>query len=589
MAMIQKLPYPGQFIIGLVLCLYFGLKNPEVQAQIQAQVGLSAQQLHERGMHHFQAGRYDQAIAYLRRYLISSPKDDTTWNILAAASYHAGLPKRALRYLKSVESKTSQKSYNYYYQGLAYGALNSRKKAEQYFTKVLPFNDLYTSYSVFELGILNYNQKNMQTASYWFSTYLQRYPQGPFAMRAYVTLESVQRGEYLENLEGTANPDMEGALYRYNSLSLINFPHFWLFQIGSTYAELAGKEPKIDPNSGGTSLNNTLTVDQSIQATYGAGIGTYNWQGNLLTAGYFYKQIWHTNAERMEIYMDDPLDFEYFAFRPDLMERRHQFFVDFRRNITDAFYLGVYGRLEYARIGSSLFKTAEDSQVQKTLKLYDMSLLIPWVGLLVTKDLRLSAYYYLRKELNDDEPAFSNKTYDFVNGEPLFSLGFTASFDVPHYQLHFTGEYFHYEFIYNDIFLDYTRDGFLFGAQYDLWNRIFFQLRYGMYNDVYFAENLRQTSCNATIQEFDNAEDPKRCRREDTGYLIEAEAFWNYTQFHRFGFKYVRTQNDSKTLQQHDSSRNSYLLTLTIAFPSVTRALRFTERFADAAFTKENY
>jgi tetratricopeptide (TPR) repeat protein len=544
--------------------------------------------LYQRSYRAFQKGNYDQAIAFLKKHLQTQPKDDLAWNLLASSYYHVGLPKRALRYLKSVEKKTSQPSYNLYYQGLIYAVLGEQSKAEAAFTAVLPFNDVYASYSVYELGILNYRRKKPQLAHYWLSQYLQRYPQGPFGPGAYRLLQSLQTGEYINEVAGTTAPDMDQALFRYNSLSLFSFPHFWLFQFGSGYTESFGKEPATDPNQKQI-LKPTQGIEQSIHSTYGLGIGTFNLQGNLLTAGYIYRQLWHTNADRLDIYLEDMMDFEYFAFRPDLMERQHQFFADFRRNLTEIFYFGLYGRLEYARVGSGMFKTSEDSEAQKTLKISDTSLLLPWIGVGLGQDLRLLGYYYLCKELNDDEPAFSNKTYDFSGDQPIFSLGTSVDWSIPALHLNLNVEYFHYEFIFNDIFLDYTRNGFLFSTQYDIWKRLYFRGLFGYYEDQYLAETLRQTSCKTSIQDLNSTEDPKKCRRTDAGMMYELEAYWNYTQFHRFGVKYTHTENSNDLLKQYESEKNSLVFSVTIAFPSVTRVARFTERFADAAFTKEDY
>src|SRR5690606_2057886 len=100
----------------------------------------------------FQAQKYDEAIEYYRQHLRRSPRDYNAWNQIGAAYYHTGLPRRGLRYLKQVERKTAEKSYNYYYQGLCYTAIGYNKKAKEYFAYAASrFTDEYGSRSTYEM------------------------------------------------------------------------------------------------------------------------------------------------------------------------------------------------------------------------------------------------------------------------------------------------------------------------------------------------------------------------------------------------------------------------------------------------------
>ena len=82
----------------------------------------------------FTQKKYDEAIDLFRKHLRRAPKDYNVWNQLGAAYYHTGQPRKALRYLKHVEKTTTEKSYNYYYQGLCYLAADTPDKAKDFFT-----------------------------------------------------------------------------------------------------------------------------------------------------------------------------------------------------------------------------------------------------------------------------------------------------------------------------------------------------------------------------------------------------------------------------------------------------------------------
>ena len=77
------------------------------------------------------------------------------------------------------------------------------------------------------------------------------------------------------------------------------------------------------------------------------------------------------------------------------------------------------------------------------------------------------------------------------------------------------------------------------------------------------------------------------CKRKDTGKLIQAGLYWNWTQFQRFSGFIQQVANENAQQKEYEESKLVYLFTYTLAFPSVKRVTRFVDRFADTAFTKE--
>lgn len=547
----------------------------------------------------FSQKKYDEAVELYRKHLRRAPGDTNAWNQLGASYFHTGQPKRALRYLKQVERKTLEKSYNYYYQGLCYQAAEAPEKAKQYFAFAASrFTDEYASRSTFEMGAIEYNAKNKPRAQYWLTMYLQRYPTGVYRAQAGRLLESLQRNEYLPNVRGTEKPDMEAALYRYNKFSLAPYPHFWFLQGGTQYIQSSGQEPA---PAGGIKPNNK----QEMAALTNAGIGIGPWREGDMTAfgGYTYRQRWLTDDDRIATYFDEPTDFEYFPLRGDLLERRHQFYGDFRRDaLNQSLFYGVFGRFEFTRIGSSFFPGPDAAELRKVLKVSDTTLVIPWIGAAYAGNMRTLGYLYMRKELNDDSPEHSNKTYELglKGGDPVFSYGLSHEMDFTEQAVTVNAELFQYEFIYNDFWLDYKRLGAIVSVEHELLPRWFISGTLGYYADTYFLPRLKQSACSAVPAKPTNASAsaglinmqeataaPTACPRDDTGTMIQAGVYWNWTQFQRLAAYVQQVDNKNAAQKEFESSKLTLQVAYTLAFPSVKRVSRFIDRYADSAFTKE--
>ncbi len=535
--------------------------------------------------------QYDEAIINFREHLRSYRDDFDSWNQLAAAYYHTGLPKRALRYLKSVARKTRLKSFNFFYQGLCYSALNSPRKARTYFQYASAYKDPYGGRALFELGTIYYNKKKPIKSRHWLALYVQRYPNGPYHNLAVKLIRSIDERRFLPGVKGVEKPDMEKALFKYNKLSLFNEPHYWYAQIGSSYDFSQGFEvtDKGAPKE-------AQREKQSIIANTGIGFGPLRQGKSTILGGYTYKQNWFTNSERLDTYTEDFTDIEYQPFRPDLLERRHQIYGDFRRKLIEGLYLGLFGRIEFARAGSQFSLIQEDENLpKKTVKISDTTLFIPWIGYSWTSNMRSLFYFYLRNEINDDSPDFSNKTYSFLEGEDTIpiSLGLSHSMSFPSEKLEINLELFRYDFIYNDFFQDYSRYGGLIAAEYHLIAGIYLQALGGYYYDYYISRWPRIGNCSSTKSTPPEGTDNEankvvtNCYREETGFLASGGIYWNYSQFHRISAELTYIDNFNETQSEFSETRYSIVVVASMAFPSVKRVLRYVDRFSDSALTKQ--
>ncbi|MCX6110117.1 MAG: hypothetical protein NTZ90_11020 [Proteobacteria bacterium] len=547
----------------------------------------------------FTQQKYDEAIDLLRKHLIQTPRDYAIWNLLAAAYYYTGQPRKALRYLKHVERLTTEKSYNYFYQGLCYEAISPATfdvstgeelaKAREYFTFAAQrYSDEYAARAAYEVGVLEYNAKNKPRAQYWLSFYLQHYPHGVYGMPASRLLQSLRDGYWFEHVAGTKKPDMEDALFRYNPISLSPTPHYWFVQGGFQGLIDSAQEPKPAGKVGSTQNN-----DYAILANAGLGIGPWHQEDTTFFAGYTYRQIWHTDDDRLTEYAGAPSKLAYFPFRADQLERKHQFYGDFRRDVSGLFYFGAFGRYEFSRIGADqYFPSPEIKELQKSLKIADTQLLIPWIGTSYLEHYRTLFYVYMRKEINFETPGFSNKSYDFglSGGTPVASFGISHAMDFPQLNLGIDLELFQYEFIYNDNWLDYKRQGAFLSTEVEFLPRWYFNGIAGYYRDQYALPRLKSASCSGNQGESGSSAaanaPPLQCPRVDSGLLFEAILYWNYSQFQRYQIMFQYVDNSNPTQKEFQENKMTVQFMYTMAFPSVKRVARFIDRFADTAFTK---
>lgn len=536
----------------------------------------------------FRRKDYDKAIVYYRRHLNKFPRDYEAVDALAASFYHTGLPKRALKKLKYSQSRTKQRSYNFYYQGLSYLMIDKEKSAKRFFQYAARNRDQYGERAVFELALIEYKNRQFPKSRYWLLLYNQRFPKGVYSKQVEIMLESSSRGEVVENIKGTEKPDKDRANYRYNSLSLFDYPHFWILQLGSSYDINIGQ----DPSLGG--LKTRTSANQAILANAGIGVGPLKSGNTDAWAGYTYRQRWLTDDTRLNEFLDDPTDFSYQPFRPDLLERRHDFFGDMRHTLTKNFVVGAFAKFQFARIGSNLDAGPDivGSEESRVFNISDTQLLIPWVGANYLKNYRTTFYLYLRKEINGDNAELSNQSYIYPGSDDsTMSFGLVQTFDfMNEYQMTVNVELFQYEFVYNDYWLDYSRTGIIVGSEHRILPGLYMNFKIGQYEDAYQVDRISQSGCSTVGTVGSDAtgqRTPRFCSRTDTGLIIQMGAYYNFSQSHRIGAEFTFVENENSQLKEYNNSTQEFVVMASMAFPSVKRVVKFVDRVSDVVFTKE--
>lgn len=558
-------------IIALISYAGQGFSDP-VNYQKQAEMEFARQ-------------NYDQAIVNYRQYLRRNPKDYDTWNFLAASYYHTGLPEKALSYLKQVNAQSKLKSYNHYYQGLCYLALDLPGNAKVQLTKAAKFHDEFGAQAMFELAVYYYRQQNSDMTRQWALSYIQGFPQGPMVQRAQRLLDNSEKKIWDENIEGALKPDMAAALYRYSPLSLMREPHYWFMQLGYRVEQGTVFNPARDNATGLPTVRAEPYGEHNVLVNAGFGLGPISSQNATTYVGYHYYQKWGADPDRMSTFFRNP-NFNTFPFRPDLLTRYHQLFSKMQKYTNKYTNLGLIATYEVAKVGSSFIRTASETELNRVLNVSNTSLLRPWYGVDINENVELAFYVFLRKELNFEAQELSNKSYNFLydSAEKTLSFGLEQHYKIPSANLRFDLDVFRYDYIYNDYWLDFSRVGFTGKSRWELnhqWTALF---GLGFMRDQYTLEQLRSNACSYDLADQANgSENPsiKVCPRIDQTMLYSLGAAWHLSPNRSLIGTYTNVTTTNRTMKVFNRARQEILFTFNFAFPGGAEDSSLWNRMGD--------
>ncbi len=531
-------------------------------------------------------GNWAAAITFYKKHLRSVPTDLGAWKQLGAAYYHSGQPKLSLNTLRRVSRTTPDKSFNYFYQGMCIAILGSDNDAQKYFEYASNWSDEFGARATFELAVIAAKNADIAKAKHWLQVYISRFPRGSDINTAKDQLRGLTEGKKPDNLKGFDRPDPEASVYKYHPWSLFQLPHFWEVQTAFSSAEMVGYQPgPLEPGSRYGSIERRNEQSTALLINASMGVGPIRKDSSASFAGYTYKQNWMTQPDSLQNWISDGFSLDSFPIRGDMMERTHQIFGDFRQQVTGQLFTGAYARLAFSRIGSSFFPSPDDSNLRVVTSDVDTSLLIPWFGWSWNQTNRTMFSLYLRKEIHNQSPEHSNKTYDiFSTDTPAVSLGLSHGLEFPSKRIEMNFDIYQYEFIFNDFWLDYTRRAILAAADYTIFRGIGASITLGYYQDSYKLPYIKTGSCSGSTNGDNPA--PVACMRADSGNLIHLNVYYEKTQNMRFDLSYLMVENGSDQ-KVYSESQSNLTAGVTWAFPGTRRVTKMTRRFADAAFTKD--
>lgn len=557
--------------------------------------------IHKRALRHskslkigkraFQEGNYKKAKDYFRLHLRKYKKDYDSWNYLAASYYHLGLPKRTIRYLKYVYHKTRLKSFNLLYRGISYRILKKNAQAIKMLKRSMEFHDEYGSMALLELALLHYHAQNKREAEKWGSIYLKRYPKGTYASAARRMIDSIELGHHMPDLAGIAGPNMNKAKFNYHNLSLFNFPHFWLLQLGTEAFRFTGMRP-----DSGRTLKSHQNQVFGILANFGLGVGPIRSDFFSFWAGYIYHQRWLTNFSRVETYLQDVADIAYLPFRPDLLERTHRLAANSTVKISPDLNLGLYSSFNYKIIGSDLSDPAGYNSLKGRIPISKSLLFIPWVGISYLNNFRNFFYLYMEKTIDDSSSHFSNTTWGYDGDDFFTSGGLRQVINFDRYDLSLQFDLFFIPYMFNDRWLDFNRSGGTAKIKTELLSRIGLAARFGYFSDNYALDVLKLGGCETPLGEEDkktlnNDTPPQQCPREARAIMLEFSGSFDLSATKRIELSVVHVTNSDLKLEEYSRTETKFKVWLTFAFPSAEKTLSYVDKFSDAVYLigREDY
>lgn len=470
---------------------------------------------------------------------------------------------------------------------MCFAVLYGDKAAVKYWEYATHWPDEFGARATFELAIYYYRSDDDTKAKQLLTIYQQKFPRGPDIASAKDLLKSLGGAKNNDIAKGFDRPDPELTIFKYHPWSLFKTPHFWQFQIDTIGTETQGYQPVEKPLG---SLVEKSSGNYSLRTKSSIGVGPIRQKGATSFAGYTYKQDWLVQPETLKDFFGESFSLEAFPIRGDLMERSHQFFGDIRKQFSESLFAGAYARIEFSRIGSSFFPSPDESTLKVVTPSRDSQLFIPWVGWTWNEYSRSMFSLYLKKEIYRQSNESSNKTYDlnFSADEPAISITVSHALDLIGKRLNLNFDLFQYEFIYNDYWLDNSRTGGLLGANYSFFKGLGSSLTLGFYQDKYKLPYVRTETCSNAPPTNPEADDSARvyCVRRDSGQLIQVAVYYDYSANLRFNVQALMVENKSNQ-KVFSTSKSAYSGGVSWSFPGTVRVSRMTERFADAAFTKD--
>ncbi len=461
------------------------------------------------------------------------------------------------------------------------------KLMKYYFRLATAHVDPFATLAGFELAVYWFNRKKELKAMKWLDYYLKRDSRGIHSKQAFRMQKTIQQNKKFFIAKGVDRPNPEKLRFKHSKLSIVDQPHYYYANIGHLYTQFDGFGPK----DNGVIV---ATGDASFGITtdFGIGFGPIKSGNTEGTIGYSYQQAFETNIDRLTEYFDDPLDFGLFPYRLDLMLRSHRFMGDFKASFGNNFYVGGYGELNFTQIGSHLATYVGTDIKGDVFSVSDETSFRPVVGYIFNSEFETEFHLLFHKFIDNETPEFSNQSYnfsdDFIDFQDKFSFGLKGSYKNPKYKLNASAQFFRYSYTYNDLWRDHVRLGGQIHVDHELIPNLLVHLNLGFYTDIYRLEITSQNDCVFNEEGSKNATavEDASCIREDTGFYVGLNAFYDVTEGTRIGFEFKVNNNASEAIKLFDRQDLSIHFHIGWAFPHHQPVYDLTDKFIDDLYVR---
>ncbi len=533
----------------------------------------------------FTKQHYPAALELLRTYLREHPNDADAWVWLGASYYHCGQAQLALTTLSNAKPKGDLKSLRRYYMALSYDALGKSEKAKSLLSGQARSKDLFAEDALFEWTVIDFEEGDASGAKANIDDYNKRFPNGRYENQMKSIQDHLTEAGHTE-VAGSRRAQYKASYFTSNPLSLVSMPHMWFYELGYDYLRGSRANPGYK-NQAPIVQTGAAYENYKLTTQFGFILGPFKGTGTQSHTGYVYSQNWFSDSERMNTYSSDPGDFQYFPFRPDLMERSHRLFVE-TSGTKGSLNFGGYAHWTYIRAGSDLFPAPERPEIRKSFDLGIRTLFVPWVEWLYSSQHKLRFYLTFEKHLNREQDDYSYKTYNISSSSasPFMSYTLQNESRFSLLDLKVKEEFYHQQYLYNDYWESYTANGFAGQVQARVGGNFHLVAAGAFANNDFSSSVIRSQSCSDVGKEFGGSASGGNgviCKRTDKIMKFAAGASYvnNSQQSFAAIFRFDDRKNDK--LVVYNESKFELLLVFTHAFPNLLGVERYIEPFVGLA------
>lgn len=258
-------------------------------------------------------------------------------------------------------------------------------------------------------------------------------------------------------------------------------------------------------------------------------------------------------------FSDKGRGYDYFPMHPGYSKRQHRFQGRISYEISSILSLGLLGRYQRVYGGSSFFKSS--NQLHRSRYLAGQSILLePSIAVNYPSHHQTRFFLYFKKDVDNDRPQRSMKTYDEFKTTSLNNLpGFGLDQHIDLAPLRLFGRIYRYDFTYNDYWDDYLREGLFIHAEY-LFKAATLHALLGITRDRYEQKEIG-SGCSSQYDFNDNPY--PECSRSDRGYNIRLGYEYLYRDDVKFSIIYNHLANQNSAIKRVESIQNQFLIGLT--------------------------
>lgn len=314
------------------------------------------------------------------------------------------------------------------------------------------------------------------------------------------------------------------------------------------------------------------------------GYGPLRIDNFFMNAHYKYSQDWGSKQSQVFTFWDEWLSggrrtAENFIFRTDSLLRTHEFVVD-ARYVEDDFLAGLFSRLTYSRIGSSLLGT--ENETAETLVLTEN--FVPYFAFKYDRYYRGQISLPFRTELNREDEGLNNKSYLLSpkgRGYPTVSLLVNNAFILPSLRSIIHLDLFRYEYIYQAIQNDRTKMGVSAAWDLPLVKNLRIAPKFLIAHESYFVPRTRMTESSPGVYT------PAEKARVDFFWSGGLSVYYDFNRQNRVSFDIGIADNKSNIPEFNSQRLPIILVQYAYSWPTTAQVNKRAFRFSETTFAEE--